>query len=597
VFRRYRSEILITLAALAIAAAWLPIRMRFPFDDTYITFRYAANLAHGFGIVWNPGGAHTEGCTNFLFMLMLVPFSWMGCDLVVVSQAIGVGAVVVSAIAIYRIVEAYGNAPFGGNAPTSINGRIALRPYGVFAVALFLLDPFTWLNAYSGMETSLFTMWLLLAVCSTEPFGRLRAGSLGPLQSSLNLKVRCYTPFIFATLAALTRPEGVLIGVAIVIVASWPFSKETPVTEKVFWSFESFRSFLRPAFYCFILPLMIYALWKLWYFGGLLPNSFYIKVSQASGATFLPGRGAMGIFYGGVWYLLLLALVAAWIDRGRSRGRKNAVVQIALLWCILLSFFYLFSHLISNEYQRFTNSIEVMLIVLAAIAFRYSRITNLLRTKNRNDRSNVQRTVPPMWIQYFAMAVVLAYHIHTTLYFRGGLGYIQREDEYMSRYSRVAPVLRSIPDHEHITLAWGDAGRLPYMSELRNIDPVGLNTNEIARAHTTQEVVNFIIRSKPDMIVIPLSLPSDINDTCYTVLRGGDGLIGGKDLSGVFGYQALAAETIASTYKAIAMIPQTVYDLDIFVDTLSPHYRDIVNTLVPRIGHDSDFLAPARCVK
>src|ERR1035441_1478403 len=102
---KYRSEILIAIAALAILLSWLPIRMRFPFDDTYITFRYAANLAHGFGIVWNPGGAHTEGYTNFLFMLLLVPFSWMGCDIVVVSQAIGVAAVVVSAIAIYRIVE------------------------------------------------------------------------------------------------------------------------------------------------------------------------------------------------------------------------------------------------------------------------------------------------------------------------------------------------------------------------------------------------------------------------------------------------------------------------------------------------------------
>src|ERR1035441_9203124 len=101
---KYRSEILIAIAALAILLSWLAIRMRFPFDDTYITFRYAANLAHGFGIVWNPGGAHTEGYTNFLFMLMLVPFSSAGVDLVVASQAIGVLAVIVSAIALRRIV-------------------------------------------------------------------------------------------------------------------------------------------------------------------------------------------------------------------------------------------------------------------------------------------------------------------------------------------------------------------------------------------------------------------------------------------------------------------------------------------------------------
>jgi hypothetical protein len=68
----------IAVAGLLIAALWWPFRMRFPFDDTYITFRYSANIAHGFGIVWNPGltptllahtlGPHTEGYTNFLFM-------------------------------------------------------------------------------------------------------------------------------------------------------------------------------------------------------------------------------------------------------------------------------------------------------------------------------------------------------------------------------------------------------------------------------------------------------------------------------------------------------------------------------------------------
>jgi len=565
-FRRYRTEVLIVLAALAIAAAWVPIRMRFPFDDTYITFRYAANLAHGFGIVWNSGGAHTEGCTTFLFMLLLAPFSWMGWDLVVVSQGISVVAVVVSAIAIYRIVGAHGNAPDN----VSITGRIAMRPYGIFAVAFFLFDPFTWLNAYSGMETSLFTMWLLLAVLSSSPtMTKSLVLSNSEEDSALSHRGRwtqhSALSFVFATLAALTRPEGAIIGGVLFIVLA--FSTRTKVTKVTEGALSSFLSIAIPAFYFFVLPLMLYALWKLWYFGNLLPNSFYIKVSQASGGTLLPGRGAMRIFYQGVWYLLILAVVASW------KARKNVAVQMAVLWCILLSIFYLFSRLISNEYQRFTYSMEVMLILLSGFAF-----------------AAIGRSIRNKWIGCVAFGLLLALHIFWTLQHRGGMYYIQRDTEYMSRYSRVAPVLRSIPDHEHITLAWGDAGRLPYMSELLNIDPVGLNTNEIAHAHTTQEVVNFIIRSKPDMIIIPLSLPSDTSDTCYTVLRGGDGLIGS-------GYVALTVETVASRYRAIAMIPQTVYDLEIFVDTYSPHYRDIVNTLVPRVGHDSDFLPPAKCIR
>src|ERR1700733_8742195 len=442
-FRRYRSEVLITLAALAIAAAWIPIRMRFPFDDTYITFRYAANLAHGFGIVWNPGGAHTEGYTNFLFVLMLVPFSWLGWDLVLVSQVISVLAVVVSAAVIYRIVAQTSVCdPNGAGSQTKVSSSAMSATFcATFAVALFLLDPFTWLNAYSGMETSLFVMWLLLAVTAYR---------------------RPRLAFVFATLAALTRPEGAIIGGVLFAVIG--FGKRTKGIQK---AFVDLWSFVKPALFFFVIPLIIYALWKLWYFGNLLPNSFYVKVGQVSGETFLPGRGAMRIFYTGVWYFIPLATISEW------RYRKNGSVQIAVLWCILLTGFYLFSQLIQNEYQRFSYSIEVMLMVLAGLSLMQ------IGTKG--------------WTKCVAFSIVLALNIFFALGPRGGLGYIRRIDEEQNPYPKVAEVLRFIPDHEHITLAWGDAGRLPYFSGIQSLDPVGLNTNEIAHAHTAEEVVRFVI--------------------------------------------------------------------------------------------------------
>ncbi|HET6401963.1 MAG TPA: hypothetical protein VFH95_11260 [Candidatus Kapabacteria bacterium] len=527
--RRYRTESLIAIAAAAIAACWLPIRMRFPFDDTYITFRYAANLAHGFGIVWNAGGAHTEGYTNFFLVLLLAPFSALGWDLVAVSQAIGVIAVVVSAIAIYRIV-----------AQTSVRESQAwsqTKVCGTFAVALFLLDPFTWFNAYSGMETSLFTMWLLLSLLA---FAQHRT----PLA------------FAFATLATLTRPEGALMGMMLIAVAC---GSSLPT-----------RRSLKAVATWFVLPLLLYAGWKLWYFGNLLPNSFYIKVAQAQEATFFPGRGTIRIFYEGVWYLLPFAFIAA-----RKRW-TNRVVRIAVLWCVLLSAFYLYSQLIQNEYQRFTNSIEVLLILLIGMGLAAARTS--IRSK---------------WIWGAAFVALLALHILWPLYARGGLGYIQRTDEEQNSYPRVAEVFRSIPNHGAITLAWGDAGRLPYFSGMLSIDPVGLNTNEIAHAHSADEVIGYILRSKPDLIIIPLMLPKEdtiSNDTCRRVLSYGHGRIGSA-------YPALARAVLATTYKPIAILPQSIYDLDLLADTTSPHYRDIVNTIVPRIGHDSNFERPATCIQ
>jgi hypothetical protein len=40
------------------------------FDDSFITYRYAKNLAMGYGITWNHGLPPTEGYTNFLLVLI-----------------------------------------------------------------------------------------------------------------------------------------------------------------------------------------------------------------------------------------------------------------------------------------------------------------------------------------------------------------------------------------------------------------------------------------------------------------------------------------------------------------------------------------------
>src|SRR5207237_5759490 len=41
------------------------------FDDAMVSMRYAKNLAHGFGLVWNPGGERIEGYTNPLWVLFM----------------------------------------------------------------------------------------------------------------------------------------------------------------------------------------------------------------------------------------------------------------------------------------------------------------------------------------------------------------------------------------------------------------------------------------------------------------------------------------------------------------------------------------------
>ena len=77
------------------------------FDDAMVSMRYAWNLAHGFGAVWNPG-EYVEGYTNPLWMLYmafwhLFPISTSSISLVIqVSGAVFLG---LNLLVIYKIVK------------------------------------------------------------------------------------------------------------------------------------------------------------------------------------------------------------------------------------------------------------------------------------------------------------------------------------------------------------------------------------------------------------------------------------------------------------------------------------------------------------
>src|SRR5579871_3918816 len=61
------------------------VRYFFLLDDEMISMRYAANLAHGYGLVWNPHGAHVEGFTNPLWVFVMAFFHLLPLSLAKMS--------------------------------------------------------------------------------------------------------------------------------------------------------------------------------------------------------------------------------------------------------------------------------------------------------------------------------------------------------------------------------------------------------------------------------------------------------------------------------------------------------------------------------
>jgi hypothetical protein len=73
------------------------------YDDTYITYRYAINLAEGHGLVFN-AGEMTDSASSFLYTIVLAIFHLIGVDnLELVGGLIGVVSLLIVCVLTYKI--------------------------------------------------------------------------------------------------------------------------------------------------------------------------------------------------------------------------------------------------------------------------------------------------------------------------------------------------------------------------------------------------------------------------------------------------------------------------------------------------------------
>ena len=141
-----------------------------PFDDAFITFRYARNLSAGLGLVYNPGQA-VLGTTSPLYAALLGGLAvLLGADrLPAISFAAALLADTLGVWLFYRLARA-----------VLADGRAA----GLLAL-VYLIHPFRLEIAAGGLETSLFTAGLLLLYERYRSGGH--AAGLGALSAALFL--------------------------------------------------------------------------------------------------------------------------------------------------------------------------------------------------------------------------------------------------------------------------------------------------------------------------------------------------------------------------------------------------------------------------
>lgn len=205
-------------------------------DDAFISFRYAANLIGGQGLVFNPGDP-VEGYTNFLWTLAMAGGMALGVNPVMLSIIGGMAASAGVALVSWRIAAVL----VGPDHPW----------LALLAPALLLTDTGLALESVQGLESSFFSMLVGL-------------GLLGALRESESPDAPPWSAVALA-LAALTRPEGalafgLLFGGRLLLTRSQPGRRA--------WVGASLV----------IGTLVAHEALRLGYYGDWVPNTFHAKV-------------------------------------------------------------------------------------------------------------------------------------------------------------------------------------------------------------------------------------------------------------------------------------------------------------------------------
>jgi len=114
-------------------------------DDAYISYRYAANLASGHGLVFNPG-ERVEGYSNFLYVLIASLFYMVHPDCVYI------GCFILNCLALLATLSLF-----------YFYLKAQQIKHGILALAVICLCPLLWAWPASGLETS-FVLLIHLAL-------------------------------------------------------------------------------------------------------------------------------------------------------------------------------------------------------------------------------------------------------------------------------------------------------------------------------------------------------------------------------------------------------------------------------------------------
>ena len=393
----------------------------FTIDDAFISFRYAKNLFFNQEIVFNIGEAPVEGYSNFLWVLWVALSFVFNLEIAFFSKVSGLIFCHLSVIILYKLAF-----------------RISKSQNLSYIVVLFyVLTPNIALWSVGGLETSLFSLLLLVSAYFFILDISVRKNRLIKL-----------SPFSF-TLLSLTRHEGaVLFGVSLMFI-TYIFikSKEIDIKRRIL------------LIICFggtyILAYAPYFLWRIVYYGNILPHTF---VAKQTGFDLLSLLGRV-IFYLPLIIILFPTFLLFWFyfiihNKCRIKSKNQ---QFIILIILTLSIILLF----------LTSWMPGFRFTVPLIPFVYLLLPKPLSFIITAYKSKFKFQILSKNFKYFTISIICIFNISQIFTFYPlvnlyGVG--------IKECNMVLGKWINENSSNNASLAVWDAGALPFYSDIRTID-------------------------------------------------------------------------------------------------------------------------------
>ena len=472
-----RVQLLIPVALLLLLGYEVCLAGAEPFEDAFITFRYAETLATGGGLAFNPGESACQGFTGFTWLALLALTNLLGAHTPLAGQLLGLLLGALTVLLVHRLAS-----------------RLRL-PSPWLPPLLLVLNAHFVHHTTSGLETSLFTFMTLAA----------HTLLLLPNPGARGIAARA----VVLTLLALTRPEGIAMAVAMTggaWLAAGPEERER-------------RRHLALVLALVLAAFALFTLWRYLTFGTLLSAPAQVKLFHWHRTT--ASRLDAGLRYAGLFvltnpgFLLALLGLAPLLRRGPLRRPALIIAALSVVGCAVIvaeggdaAHFWHFrfftpllpplclgsSLILSWASPRLKPRYRTWLLVGVSLLFVFHVPVVFTGQRNRTFRFT-----SPTGVAFGVLDdPVKPPQLWRVTDLRSRL--LQRLRTPRSVELSVARWLRE--NAPRAKLATGQMGMIPYHSGLRAYDLVGLTCCELAFAGGGPRRLPFLRKVRPDLFLL-----------------------------------------------------------------------------------------------